>query len=86
MAKTTKKTKKVYVLDTSVILHDHNALRNFEEHDVALPITVLEELDNFKVGRDTKNFEARELIRQIDKLSGKFTLQDWVPLGKGLKW
>jgi PhoH-like ATPase len=84
MAKTTKKTKKVYVLDTSVILHDHNALRNFEEHDVALPITVLEELDNFKVGRDTKNFEARELIRQIDKLSGKFTLQDWVPLGKGL--
>jgi PhoH-like ATPase len=84
MAKTTKKTKKVYVLDTSVILHDHSALRNFEEHDVALPITVLEELDNFKVGRDTKNFEARELIRQIDKLSGKFTLQDWVPLGKGL--
>lgn len=80
----TRKSKKVFVLDTSVILHDHNAFNNFDEHDVAIPITVLEELDNFKVGRDTKNFEAREFIRQIDKLSGKYTLQEWIPLGKGL--
>lgn len=75
-----KKARKIYLLDTSVILHDHNAVNTFEEHDIAIPITVLEELDNFKRGNDTKNFEAREFIRFIDKLSGKFTLQDWVPL------
>lgn len=80
----TKKSKKVFVLDTSVILHDHNAFNTFEDNDVAIPITVLEELDNFKVGRDTKNFEAREFIRHIDKLSGSFTLRDWIPLGEGL--
>ena len=75
-----KKLRKIFVLDTSVILHDHNAINNFEEHDVAIPITVLEELDNFKRGNDTKNFEAREFIRFIDKASGNFTLQDWIKL------
>jgi PhoH-like ATPase len=40
--------KKIFVLDTSVILYNHNALRSFEDNDVAIPITVLEELDNFK--------------------------------------
>ena len=59
---TSKKTK-IFVIDTSVILHDHNAIHNFDEHDIAIPITVLEELDNFKKGNDTKNYEAREFIR-----------------------
>ena len=40
--------KKVFVLDTSVLLHDHGAINNFEKNDVAIPITVLEELDKFK--------------------------------------
>ena len=71
--------KKIYVLDTSVILHDNNAVNNFEENDIAIPITVLEELDHFKEGSSTKNYEARAFIRFIDKLSGKFTLQDWIP-------
>lgn len=75
-----KKQRKIYVLDTSVILHDHNAINNFEEHDVAIPITVLEELDDFKRGNDTKNFEARGFIRFIDKLSENNTLQNWIPL------
>ena len=81
-----KKKNKIFVLDTSVILHDHNAVNNFDEHDVAIPITVLEELDNFKKGNDTKNFEAREFIRFLDKLSEGNTLQDWIQLegeGKG---
>ncbi len=65
MAKT-KKEKKVFVLDTSVIIYEHNSILNFDEHDVGIPITVLEELDNFKKGNDTKNFEAREFIRLID--------------------
>lgn len=79
MAKRTAK-KKIFVLDTSVLLHDHNSIQSFDEHDVALPITVLEELDNFKKGNDTKNFEARELIRNLDKISEGATLQDWIPL------
>ncbi|MEI6507295.1 MAG: PhoH family protein [Bacteroidota bacterium] len=76
--------KKIFVLDTSVILYDHNAIKNFQEHDVAIPITVLEELDNFKKGNDTINFEAREFIRFLDKLSGEYTISDWIPInGRG---
>lgn len=79
--------RKIFVLDTSVILYDHNAINNFQEHDVAIPITVLEELDNFKKGNDTINFEAREFIRLLDKLSTKNnqTLQDWIPLNGSTK-
>ena len=76
---------KIFVLDTSVLLHDHNALSSFDDNRVAIPITVLEELDTFKVGSDTKNFEARECIRIIDRLSKEFTLQDWFPLENGAK-
>ncbi len=76
-------TKKVFVLDTSVLLFDHNSIRNFDEHDVAIPITVLEELDRFKIGNETKNFEAREVIRFLDKLSGNNGLNKWMKIGKG---
>ena len=68
------------MLDTSVILHDHNVLDCFEENDIAIPITVLEELDNFKRGNDIKNYEAREFIRILDRLSNAHTLQDWIPI------
>lgn len=80
MAKAAKKERKIFVLDTSVILYAHNAIMNFDEHDVAIPITVLEELDQFKKGNDIKNFEAREFIRILDKLSGEHSLQNWIPL------
>ena len=80
MPKKSKKPKKIFVLDTSVILHDHNVLDCFEENDIAIPITVLEELDNFKRGNDTKNYEAREFIRILDRLSNAYTLQDWIPI------
>lgn len=79
------KTKKIFVIDTSVLLHDHNSIKSFEDNHIAIPITVLEELDNFKVGNDTKNFEARECIRIIDHLSKDHTLQDWVDLNNGHK-
>ncbi len=78
------KKSKIFVLDTSVLLHDHSAISNFKRQDVAIPITVLEELDKFKLGNDTKNFSAREVIRFIDKLSGNSSLQQWVTLGPGL--
>ncbi|GAB4208517.1 MAG: PhoH family protein [Bacteroidia bacterium] len=72
--------RKIFVLDTSVILYDYMAIKNFKDNDVVIPITVLEELDNFKKGNDTKNFAAREFIRYIDKQSGSHTLQDWIPI------
>lgn len=82
--KGSKKVKtKIYVLDTCVLLYDHSAINNFEDNKVAIPITVLEELDNFKVGNDTKHFEARESIRIIDRLSKNFMLQEWIPLENG---
>ncbi|WP_436517947.1 PhoH family protein [Ekhidna sp. To15] len=74
------KQKKIFVLDTSVILFAHDSILNFAEHDVGLPITVLEELDQFKKGNDTKNFEAREFIRLLDRLAKDHSLQDWIPL------
>ena len=80
MPRAKKTDRKIFVLDTSVILYEHNAIMNFEEHDVGLPITVLEELDQFKKGNDTKNFEAREFTRLLDKLAKDKSLQDWIPL------
>src|SRR5690606_15486131 len=78
------KEEKVFVLDTSVILYAHNAIMNFAEHDIGIPITVLEELDQFKKGNDIINFEAREFIRMLDKLATSHTLRNWIPLnGKG---
>jgi PhoH-like ATPase len=72
---------KIFVLDTSVILYNHHAIHSFDDNDVAIPITVLEELDDFKKGNDLKNFEAREFIRIMDKISRNYnSLQDWIPL------
>jgi PhoH-like ATPase len=73
---------KIFVLDTSVILYNHNSINSFKEHNVAIPITVLEELDQFKKGNDTINFEAREFIRIMDKLSANASLQNWISLKK----
>lgn len=79
-----EKERKIFVLDTSVIIYEHNSILNFDEHDIGIPITVLEELDNFKKGNDTKNFEAREFIRLIDKLAKDQMLHHWNPInGKG---
>lgn len=83
-SKSGSKSKKIFVLDTSVLLHDHQSITTFANNDVVIPIVVLEELDKFKIGNDTKNFSAREVIRFIDKMSTTGSLQDWIDLGKGL--
>ncbi|MFZ1786907.1 MAG: PhoH family protein [Saprospiraceae bacterium] len=75
---------KIFVLDTSVLLFDHNAILNFQDNNIVIPITVLEELDNFKIGNDTKNFEAREVIRNLDKLAEHNGLNEWISLGDHL--
>lgn len=78
-------TKKNFVLDTNVILHDYNCLRNFEENDIYLPVVVLEELDKFKKGNEQINFNAREFVRELDLLTADvLSLRDGVKLGEGL--
>ena len=79
---TKTKSNKIFVIDSSVILYDHNAIYNFEDNDVAIPITVFEELDDFKKGNDTINYEAREFIRSIDKLADRNTLTNWISINK----
>ncbi len=75
-----KKQKKIFVLDTSVLLYDYDAVKNFQKNDVAIPITVLEELDTFKKGNNVINLHAREFIRYLDKISDQNMLQNWIPL------
>jgi PhoH-like ATPase len=67
------------------LLYDSNAIKNFEEHNVAIPIQVLEEMDNFKKGNDTKNFEARAFIRFVDHIAKGQLINDWIPLNSSKK-
>ena len=75
--------KKLFVIDTNVVLFDHTCIYTFHEHDVALSIVVLEELDRFKRGNDLINLEARQFIRELDTLADGRTLSEGIPLGDG---
>ena len=79
-----KHNKKLFIIDTNVLLHDYKCIYNFEENDVIIPIVVLEELDKFKHGNDIINFHAREFTRELDKLSGDMLLTANIPLGENL--
>ncbi len=79
-----KKTKKIFILDTNVLLHDYKCIYNFQENDIVIPITVLEELDKFKKGNDLINFHAREFTRELDKISGDTLFNGGLSLGKGM--
>jgi len=79
-----QKQKKIFILDTNVLLHDYTCIYNFEENDVVIPIVVLEELDKFKRGSDMINFHAREFTRELDKISGDLLLTGNIPLGESL--
>jgi len=78
-----KGKKKIFVLDTNVLLHDSQCIYNFEDNDIVIPIVVLEELDKLKKGNDQINFNAREFTRELDKLSGDHLFNEGVSLGKG---
>ncbi|MCF5412048.1 PhoH family protein [Pseudomonas syringae] len=76
----------LYVLDTNVLIHDPNALLNFEEHHVAIPMTVLEELDKLKAGKHSVAAECRQAIRLIDKTLGEASpeeVEKGVPIDRG---
>jgi PhoH-like ATPase len=76
-------SKKNFVIDTNVILHDYNCLHNFEENDVHIPIVVLEELDHFKKGNEQINFNAREFTRELDLISDMNLFKKGASLGDG---
>lgn len=75
--------KKSFVLDTNVILHDYNCIHSFQDNDIVIPISVLEEIDNFKRGQDQIHYNAREFIRILDGLSGNKLVKEGVSLGVG---
>jgi PhoH-like ATPase len=76
--------RKIFVLDTNVALHDSKCIYQFQEHDVVIPITVIEELDNFKKGNESLNHHAREFLRSIDGLTGEPLFDRGVKIGEGL--
>jgi len=75
---------KKFILDTNVILHDYKCIYNFQENDIYLPITVLEELDKFKKGNDDINFNAREFSRDLDLVADNNIFTKGVKLGEDL--
>lgn len=75
---------KLFVLDTNVILHDSSCIHHFEENDIGIPITVLEELDRFKKGNEDINFQSRQFLRKLDELTGELLSDEGSPLGPGL--
>jgi len=79
-----KKPNKIFILDTNVILHDHTCIYQFQDNDIVLPITVLEELDKFKKGNDLINFQAREFVRKLDEIVGDELFNGGKQLGKGM--
>lgn len=79
---------KTYVVDTNVLIHDPTAILNFEEHHVVIPMTVLEELDQLKNGKQAVAADCRQSIRTIDRLIGDadpHDIDNGVPIRRGEK-
>ncbi|HBB69832.1 MAG TPA: phosphate starvation-inducible protein PhoH [Geobacter sulfurreducens] len=77
------KAPKYFVLDTNVLLHNPESINSFGDNYVVLPMTVIEELDNFKRVNDELGRSARQVIRQLDRLRSQGTLKDGVALSNG---
>ena len=75
--------KKTYVLDTNVLIHDPEAVLRFQENDIVLPITVIEELDHLKKGNGEIPYSARHALRLIDSFREQGNLSKGVLLSSG---
>ncbi len=75
--------RKTFVLDTNIILHDSSCINQFDEHDIVIPIAVIEELDRFKKGNEILNCNAREFARALDALTGDRIFNGGIPIGPG---
>ncbi len=78
-----RRVPKTFVLDTNVILHDSTCIYHFENNHVVIPITVIEELDRFKKGKEIINCNAREFLRSLDSLTGDKLFNGGVSIGDG---
>ncbi|BDU16096.1 PhoH family protein [Lysobacter auxotrophicus] len=79
------RSKRIYVLDTNVLMHDPTALFKFEEHDVFLPMQVIEELDNAKKGNSEASRNARQVSRFLNELieaGGSDKISEGIPLNR----
>ena len=77
------KVPKTFVLDTNVILHDATCIHQFQEHNIVIPIAVIEEMDQFKRGNQVLNLNAREFARTLDSITGTALFNGGISLGKG---
>ncbi|MCJ7553092.1 MAG: PIN domain-containing protein, partial [Ignavibacteriaceae bacterium] len=77
-----KKAPKTFILDTNVILHDASSINMFQENDVIIPLTVIEELDHFKRGSQVINLNAREFARTLDSMTGSALFNGGISMGK----
>ncbi|MFN2435496.1 MAG: PhoH family protein [Desulfotignum sp.] len=75
--------KKIFILDTNVILHDSGCVHQFKDNDIYIPITVIEELDKFKKGNNVINCNARDFLRTLDALSSDKMFDGGVPVENG---
>ncbi|MBI5640067.1 MAG: PhoH family protein, partial [Nitrospirae bacterium] len=75
--------KKTFVLDTNVLIHDPEAILNFQDNDIVLPITVIEELDHLKKGNGEVPYSARHALRLIDSFRDVGNLSTGVALPSG---
>lgn len=75
--------KKTYVLDTNVLMSDPNSIFSFDEHDVIIPMIVLEELDRHKSRPDEVGRNVRQITRMLDNLRERGNLLDGIPLKEG---
>jgi PhoH-like ATPase len=79
----TASSKKVFVLDTNVLLHDPSSITHFQEHDIVIPIVVIEEVDTFKKDQTEIGRNARAVSRQLDRLRLSGSLSQGVPMEGG---
>jgi len=73
-------SKKIFVLDTNVLLTDSNSLLNFDDGDIAIPLKVLDEIDKHKKRQDSVGVHARNTIRKLDELRSQGNLFEGVKL------
>ena len=71
-----RQERRIFVLDTNVLMHDPTAIFRFEEHDVYIPMTVLEELDAGKKGLSESARNVRQVSRFLDELMRDATKKD----------
>ncbi|RPI14634.1 MAG: PhoH family protein [Ignavibacteriae bacterium] len=77
-----KKSTKIFILDTNVILHDATCIHQFKDNDIVIPLAVIEELDHFKRGNQVINLNAREFARTLDSMSGSALFNGGISMGK----